>query len=105
MTSLSLVKKVAPLTAKLGLPPQAIKRIAEKAIELIATDGTIVNSLGYSGEAKMVKSQSGKRLHLVTVTPQKKRAGFVCTDECPQFKSAKQCSDTLATAVRSKREP
>lgn len=97
----SLVEKVAPLTSKLGLPPQAIKRIAEKASELIATDGAIVNAPGYSVEAKMVKSHSGRRLHLVT--PKKKGAGFVCDDECPQYKSAKLCSHILATAVVNER--
>ena len=89
--------KVTPLTTKLGLPLQALERIAEKATELLETDGAIVNAPGYTAEAKIVKSHSGKRPHLVT--PKKKGDGYACDDECPQYKSAKLCSHTLATAV------
>ena len=33
------------------------------------------------------------------MTPKKKGGGYVCDDDCPQYKSAKLCSHTLATAV------
>ena len=89
-TSTSLANKVTPLTTKLGLPLQALERIAEKARELLETDGAIVSAPGYTTEAKMVKSHSGKRPHLVT--PKGKGDGYVCDDECPQYKSAKLCS-------------
>ena len=85
-TSTSLANKVTPLTTKLGLPLQALERIAEKARELLETDG----APGYTTEAKMVKNHSGKRPHLVT--PKGKGDGYVCDDECPQYKSAKLCS-------------
>ena len=97
LTSTSLANKVAPLTTKLGLPLQALERIAEKATELLETDGAIVSAPGYTAEAKIVKSHSGKRPHLVT--PKRKGDGYVCDEECPQYKSAKLCSHTLATAV------
>lgn len=59
-----LAQKLAPLPTKLGLPLQAIERIAEKANELIATSEYIVSAPSLSSEAAMVKSHSGRRLHL-----------------------------------------
>ena len=96
-TARSLSGKVSSLTTKLGLPSQALERIAEKATELLEAEGSIVSAPGYSAEAEIVKSHSGKRPHLVT--PKKKGGGYVCDDDCPQYKSAKLCSHTLATAV------
>lgn len=97
ISATSLVSKVTLLTDKLGLPHQALERIAEKASELLDTAGAIFSAPGYTAETKMVKSHSAKRPHLVT--PKKKGNGYACDDECPQYKSAKVCSHTLATAV------
>ena len=57
-TSTSLANKVTPLTTKLGLPLQALERIAEKARELLETDGAIVSAPGYTTEAKIPSCDS-----------------------------------------------
>ena len=44
----------------------------------------------------MVISRSGKRPHLIL--PKKKSGGLSCDDDCPQYKSAKLCSHTVAAA-------
>ena len=72
LTSTSLASKVSHLSTKLGLPLQALERIAEKATELLECNGAIVNASGYAAEAKIV-SHSGKQPHLVT--PKRKVMG------------------------------
>ena len=91
-----LSNKLFVLTSKLGLPNAAIEGIAKKAVEILSTDGAIVPAPGHPSEAKMVISRSGKRPHLIF--PKKKSGGLSCDDDCPQYKSAKLCSHTVAAA-------
>ena len=91
-----LSNRLSVLTTKLGLPNAAIEGIAKKAVEIQSTDGGIVPAPGHRSEAKMVISRSGKRPHLVL--PKKKSGGLSCDDDCPQYKSAKLCSHTVAAA-------
>lgn len=89
ITATLLSNKLSILSDRLGLPPAAIDGIASKAVEILCTDGAIVPAPGYSSEAKMVISRSGKRPHLIL--PKKKCGGLSCDDDCPQYKSAKLC--------------
>ena len=60
-----LYEKLAPLSARLGLPTAAIRGIATKAAEILQKDGAITNTPAHPSSAKMVISHSGKRPHLV----------------------------------------
>ena len=95
-----LSTKLSSLSSKLGLPTTAIDGIAKKAAEILSTSGAIVQAPGHSAEAKMVISHSGKRPHLVL--PKRKSGGLTCDADCPQYKSAKLCSHTVATAEYNK---
>lgn len=95
-TSVLLYEKLAPLSSRLGLPTEAIRGIANKAIDILKEDGAIANAPGHPNNAKMVISRSGKRPHLVL--PKKKSGGLSCDDDCPQYKSAKLCSHIVAAA-------
>ena len=92
--------KLSSLSSKLGLPTTAIDGIAKKAAEILSTDGAIVQAPGHSTEANMVLSRSGKRPHLVL--PKRKSGGLTCDEDCPQYKSAKLCSHTVAAAEYNK---
>lgn len=96
-----LFGKLSALSGKLGLPNAAIDGIARKAAEILCTDGAIVHAPGHSTDARMVISRSGKRPHLVL--PKRKSAGMTCDDDCPQYKSAKLCSHTVAVAEYNKK--
>lgn len=96
LISQQLSAKLSPLSGKLGLPLLAVEGIAKKAAEILQTDGAIVNAPGQPSSAKMVISRAGKRPHLVL--PKKKSGGMSCDEDCPQYKSAKLCSHTVAAA-------
>ena len=55
---------------------------------------------GHSIDTKMVISHSVKRPHLVV--PKRKSGGMACDGDCPQYKSAKLCSHTVAAAAHNK---
>ena len=74
--------------------------LLKKAAELLGTEGAIVKAPGFSNEAKMVVSHSGKCPHLVR--PKRKSGGYMCDEDCPQYKSAKICSHIVATAEYNK---
>ena len=95
-----LSTKLSSLSGKLGLPVAAIDGIARKAVEILSTEGAIVKAPGFSTEAKMVVSRSGRRPHLIQ--PKRKSGGLMCDEDCPQYKSAKICSHTVATAEYNK---
>jgi len=95
-----LSAKLSVLSSKLGLPTAAIERIAKKAADILQTEGAIVSAPGQPVAARMVVSHSGKRPHLVL--PKKKSGGMSCDDDCPQYKSAKLCSLTVAAAESNK---
>ena len=91
-----LTTKLSVLSSKLGLPKHAIEGIAKKAVDILITDGAITQVPGHSNDAKIVLSYSGKRPHLVL--PKRKCSGMFCDDDCPQYKSGKLCSHTVAAA-------
>jgi len=95
-----LSAKLSVLSSKLGLPTAAIEGIAKKAADILQTEGAIVSAPGQPVAARMVVSHSGKRPHLVL--PKKKSGGMSCDDDCPQYKSAKLCSHTVAAAESNK---
>ena len=95
-----LSNKLSTLSDKLGLPNAAIDGIARKAAEILCTDGAIVHAPGHSTDTQMVISHSGKRPHLVV--PKRKSGGMACDGDCPQYKSAKLCSHTVAAAAHNK---
>ena len=74
--------------------------LPKKASESLRTEGAIVKAPGFSTEAKMVVSRSGK--HPDLVQPKRKSGGLMCDEDCPQYKLAKICSHTVATAEYNK---
>ena len=79
----------------LNVPLESIKKIWQKASQLLSDPSSISSAPGYSIECRMVASRSGRRPHLVTKTSSGK---FSCDKECPNWKSIWVCSHCIAVA-------
>ena len=77
------------------IPLPCLQGIWTKATELLSTSGSTVPAPGYSSEARLVLSRSGKRPHLVLPC---KAGGFKCDSDCANFKSLGICSHTVVVA-------
>ena len=91
----SLSADIMCLAPYIGLPVAALEAMCAKAKELTETDGAITLAPGQSPLARMVLSRTGKRPHLVTP---KRKGGFACDDDCPQYCSSGLCSHVIAVA-------
>ena len=69
--------------------------IWQKAEELLCEPNAIFAAPGCDSKSRMVRSRSGKRPHLVTST---KQGRYTCDNNCPNWKSMKLCSHTVAVA-------
>ena len=83
------------LAPYVGLPVVALEAMCAKAKELTETEGAITLAPGQCPTARMVLSHTGKRPHLVTP---KRKGGFACDDDCPQYCSSGLCSHVIAVA-------
>ena len=76
-------------------PIEVIKAIWRKAYELLQEPNSISSAPGQGDNARMVRSYSGTRPHLVT----RKRSGqYVCDDKCPNWQSLAICAHSVAAA-------
>ena len=69
--------------------------VSKESAELLKTDGVIVSAPGVGNDAKYVLSYSGQKPHLVVP---KKRGSYTCDQDCPDWKSLKICSHSVAVA-------
>lgn len=79
----------------LNIPLPSIQGIWMKAATLVFQPNSIVSAPGEGTVSKMVASKSGKRPHLVTCG---KNGRYSCDSDCPNWKSLKICSHTVAVA-------
>ena len=73
----------------------AVQGIWQKAEELLCEPNSISPAPGHGIKSRMVISRSGKRPHLVTCSKQGK---YCCDSDCPNWKSMKLCSHSVAVA-------
>ena len=79
----------------LKVPLAVVQGIWQKAEELLCESNCISSAPGHDSKSRMVISRSGKRPHLVTCTKQGK---YCCDSDCPNRKSMKLCSHSVAVA-------
>ena len=71
------------------------KEYGKKASELLSEKNAVVKVPGYNDKARMVKSNSGSRPHLVVC---KKGGQFACDNTCPNWRSLSICAHAVAAA-------
>ena len=77
------------------IPHLVLDAIWKKGNELLKDRNSICTVPGGSSKDRMVKSSSGPRPHIVTA---KKTGQYACDGQCPNWKSLKVCSHTVAAA-------
>ena len=76
-------------------PTEVLKAIWKKASELLHEPNSLSLAPGQGDSARMVKSYSGSRPHLVTC----KRSGqYACDNKCPNWRSLGICAHSVAAA-------
>jgi len=80
--------------ANVQLPYTTMEGIWKKAASLVSELNATVPAPGLGPKETMVKSKSGTTPHLISVNGVK----YECDDKCPQFKSIKLCSHTVAVS-------
>ena len=76
-------------------PIEVLKAIWKKASELLCEPNSLALAPGQGDNARMVRSYSGSRPHLVT----RKRSGqYACDDRCPNWRSLGICAHCVAAA-------
>ena len=76
-------------------PVEVLKAIWRKAYELLREPNSISRAPGQGDNARMVRSYSGSRPHLVL---HKKSGQYACDNMCPNWKSLGICAHSVATA-------
>ena len=79
----------------LKIPLASAQGIWQKAEELLCEPNAISAAPGCDSKSRMVRSCSGKWPHLVMST---KQGRYTCDNDCPNWKSMKLCSHTVAVA-------
>ena len=77
------------------IPRSVLDAIWKKGNELLNDSNSICMVPGGNSNDRIVKSNSGPRPHIVTA---KKTGQYACDGECPNWKSLKVCSHTVAAA-------
>lgn len=86
---------VSDLCGSVITPIQVLAAIWRKAFELLHEPKTISLAPGHGDNARMVRSYSGPRPHLVT----RKRSGqYSCDNVCPNWRSLGVCAHSVAAA-------
>ena len=86
---------VSDFSASVLIPSPVLDAIWNKASELLRDDGSLCMVPGGNRKDRIVKSTSSSRPHFVTA---KKAGQYVCDGECPNWKSLKICSHSVAAA-------
>ena len=81
--------------ANTQVPQSTAEGIWTKASMLVSEENAVVVAPGCGVKDRMVKSKSGTVPHFVKVMDDLE---YKCDDKCPQFKSLKICSHTVAAA-------
>ena len=77
------------------IPRSVLDAIWRKGNELLNDSNSICMVPGGNSKDRIVKSSSGPRPHIVTA---KKKGQYTCDGECPNWKSLRVCSHTVAAA-------
>ena len=91
----SLSVSVSYFSHSVSTPTPILTAIWEKANELLSEENAVVKAPGYDGKARMVKSYSGTRPHLVVT---KKSGQYSCDTSCPNWRSLNICAHVVAAA-------
>ena len=86
---------VSDFSSSVITPVEVLKAIWRKAFELLNESKSVSHAPGQSESARMVKSYSGPRPHLVT---RKKSGQYVCDNMCPNWRSLGICAHSVAAA-------
>lgn len=86
---------VKSFAAGVSIPLASLEGIWKKAGELLSSADNMTLAPGYNSEARMVRSFTNARPHLVTPG---KAGRFMCDSECANYKSLGICSHVVATA-------
>ena len=86
---------ISDFSASVITPVEVLKAIWQKAYELLHEPYSISPAPGQGDKARMVRSYSGSRPHLVSY---KKSGQYTCDSTCPNWKSLGICAHSVATA-------
>ena len=86
---------VSSISASVTTPVEVLTAIWKKASELIHEPNSVVVAPGHGEHARMVKSYSGSRPHLVI---RKKNGQYACDNNCPNWRSMSICAHSVAAA-------
>ena len=86
---------ISNFSASVITPLEVLKAIWRKAYELLHEPNSISHAPGQGDNARMVKSYSGSRPHLVS---RKKSGQYACDNMCPNWKSLGICAHSVAAA-------
>ena len=86
---------VNDFSAHVVTPLPVLEGIWKKCSELLSEKNAVVKAPGHNDKARMVKSYSGPRPHLVVC---KKGGQFACDNTCPNWRSLGICAHAVVAA-------